>query len=193
MEKLQIENIPEELTKLPHWVAWKAADRGNGKISKRPVNPMTGKYAKTNDPTTWGEYETAVAHYKNNGLQGIGYVFSKDDPFIGIDLDDCLNPEGTFEAWAEEIVKQFDSYTEISPSGRGAHIFLRGRLPGAGKNNGHAEIYDAGRFFTMTGNHLPDTPTEIADRDEKARTFYQNFSNIQPRQPRKTKLDKKDT
>jgi putative DNA primase/helicase len=91
MEKLQIENIPEELTKLPHWVAWKAADRGNGKISKLPVNPMTGKYAKTNDPTTWGEYETAVAHCQNNGLQGIGYVFSKDDPFIGIDLDDCLN------------------------------------------------------------------------------------------------------
>jgi len=192
MEKLQIENIPEDLTKFPHWVAWKSEDRGNGKISKRPVNPMTGKYAKTNDSATWGKYETAVAHCQDNGLQGIGYVFSKDDPFIGIDLDDCLNPEGTFEAWAEEIVKQFDSYTEISPSGRGAHIFLRGRLPGAGKNNGQAEMYDTGRFFTMTGNHMQGTPTEIADRDEKATAFYQDFSNIQQRQPRKTLLDKKD-
>ena len=91
-----LDNIPEELKKYKQWVAWKAEQRGNGKATKIPVDPSNGNYASTNKPETWGTYDEAVTYYnnhKNNGIAGIGFVFTKDDPFCGVDLDDCYDPE----------------------------------------------------------------------------------------------------
>ena len=62
--------------------------------------------------------------------------------------------------WALEIVRRFDSYAEWSPSGTGIHIIGRGRLPGGGRNDQEAglEIYDRGRFFTVTGHRVEVRP-----------------------------------
>ena len=81
---MNFEKIPEELKARPQWVAWKMAVRG-GKKTKLPVNPKTGRMAKTDDPETWGTFAQAVRAAKQ--LDGIGYVFSADDPYCGIDLD----------------------------------------------------------------------------------------------------------
>jgi putative DNA primase/helicase len=87
---------------------------------------------------------------------GIGFVFSDADPFCGIDLDDCRNPEtGEIVPWAQEIICRVgDGYTEISPSGRGIHVIIRGDVRGGGMRRGPVEMYSRGRYFTITGRGL---------------------------------------
>jgi len=133
-----LDNVPEELKSYKQWVAWKAVFRDNNKITKLPVNPILGWNASTSNPTSWGTYDEAVTYYKNHkdeGIDGIGFVFTKDDPFCGIDLDGCYDPEtDKMEDWASEVLKDLNSYCEISPSNTGVKIFTKGSLPGSGKN-----------------------------------------------------------
>jgi len=109
------------------------------------------------------------------GFAGVGFVFSSDDPYTGIDLDKCRNPEtGQIEESAQGIIEQLDSYTEASQSGTGVHIIVRGWLPqgnGARRRTGGIEMYDAGRFFVMTGQVL-DGRLGITERQDQLQTFY---------------------
>ena len=78
--------------------------------------------------------------------------FSSGDPYTGVDLDVVRDPESCeLAAWAAEIVRQLDSYTELSPSGKGLHIVVRGKVPKALKL-ARIEMYSAERYFTMTGH-----------------------------------------
>src|SRR5258706_4752309 len=83
-------NIPQELKDLTQWVCWKYVDRG-GKLTKCPMNPKTGGMASSTDSTTWADFETAwrAAANERHGYSGIGFVFSDNDPYSGVDLDDC--------------------------------------------------------------------------------------------------------
>ena len=145
-----IENIPPELKVLPQWVCWKWENR-DGEPTKPLYNSKTGKKASHSDPSTWGLFEDAVNTSKK-GFDGIGFVFSPDDPFCGIDLDECRDPvSGKIERWAEKLIQEFDSYTEVSPSGTGLKIFLKGQLSGGGIKTKHVEVYDRTRYFTVTG------------------------------------------
>ena len=148
--------IPNSLKLLSQWMCWQSRPKDNGKTDKIPINPHTGKLAKTNDPKTWGTFDQAVQYYekhKGKGVDGIGFVFTKDDPYAGIDLDGCRNPEtGVIEPWAVDIIKSINSYSEVSPSGTGVKIFCKGVLLGGGMKKGNIEIYDRGRFFTITGD-----------------------------------------
>ncbi|MBF0474659.1 MAG: DNA primase [Deltaproteobacteria bacterium] len=194
IKKSYINNIPQELKDQPYWVAWRSADRGNGKIGKIPINPATGITAKTNDPSTWGTFDEALACCQAYGLDGIGFVFAATNTFVGIDFDDCRDPAtGEIAPWALEIIKDTDSYTEISPSGEGLHIFAKGKLPGAGKNKGSIEIYDSGRFFTVTGNILPGTPTLINNRPEQVNRLYLQICNVPSGNTITQGLDKDDS
>jgi hypothetical protein len=172
--------IPEELKRYNQWVAWKAEQRGDGKATKIPVNPNTGRYASTNQPETWGTYDEAVTLYnshKENGIAGIGFVFTKADPFCGVDLDDCYDPEtGRMEDWAYGILKDLNSYSEISPSNRGVKIFAKGNLPGSGMNTGNIEMYDTGRYFTVTGAMLNEFPSTIENSNGKVASLYNKLS-----------------
>jgi len=157
--------IPVELKIRFQWVAWRHPD-------KVPINPQTYGNAKVNDPATWGTFEDAYKAYVERGYGGVGYVFKKSDPYIGVDLDKCRNPEtGELDVWAVDIVKRLHSYTEVSPSGRGLHILVKGSVP-AGINANGIEIYDDGRFFTVTGHHMEDTPITIEDRQQELRALY---------------------
>ena len=104
---------------------------------------------------------------------GIGFVFTADDPYYGIDLDGCRDPEtGEIEKWAKKMIKALDSYSEVSPSGSGVHIIGKGTLPPGGRKRGSFECYDSGRFFTVTGEHLDGTPHEIKERSEVLRRLH---------------------
>lgn len=152
---MQIENIPKELIEHDQWVAWKYEER-NGKVTKPPYDPKTGKRASHNDPSTWGTFKDAVKAL-DKGFDGIGFVFTENDPFCGIDLDDCRDStSGKIATWALKIIKKFDSYTEVSPSKTGLKIFIKGRLPGGGIKTKHIEVYDKLRFFTVTGDRYDD-------------------------------------
>ena len=144
------QNIPHELQQRPQWVAYEPG-------SKIPLDPRTGRYASITDSLTWGTFEEALRRAEEHGL-GVGFVFSSGDPFVGVDLDKCRDPEsGEVAQWAQEIIEELDSYTEVSPSGTGVHIIVKGKLPKSlnktlKERGGKVEMYSQERFFTVTGN-----------------------------------------
>ena len=141
--------IPAELTALPQWVCAYA--------NKVPINPKTGRNASVTDPTTWGTFVEAVAA----GCPHIGFVFTEQDPYTGIDLDDPLTTEQ--KKRHGKIVREFESYTETSRSGNGVHIIVKGKIPCAVKRD-KFEVYDRGRYFIMTGKHIDGYPDTIEER-----------------------------
>ena len=154
----------QNIRDLKQWLCWRIEER-EGKPTKVPYSPLTGKKASSTDPQTWASYTEAVKAYREHGYAGIGLVFSEDDPFCGVDLDGCLNPKtGEIEEWAREIIEELDSYTEVSPSGSGIHVLVRGELPPGRNRKGRVEIYDRNRYFTVTGRHLAGTPRSIESR-----------------------------
>ncbi len=149
---------------LRQWVCWRTEER-DGKPTKVPYGPLTGEKAGSTNPETWASYSEAVAAYKEHGYDGIGIAFTPEDDLCGVDLDDCLNPEtGEIEPWAQEVIEELDSYTEISPSGTGVHVLVRAELPEGRNRKGRFETYDCGRYFTVTGHHLAGTPPTIESR-----------------------------
>ena len=170
-------NTPEPLRQRPQWVAWKYVER-DGKDTKCPVNPDTGTLADSTDRSTWGTFEQAIAAYRQSGeLAGVGFVFSADDPFCGVDLDHCIDPAtGQLKPWGRDMVTRLASYAEISPSGGGVKIFLKALKPGSrcrkAYQDGEREIYDRDRFFTLTGRRLPEAPADVEDRQEALAAVY---------------------
>jgi len=149
------EAIPDELTRLKQWIVWKYEWRPDkAKEWTKPLYQVKerGKKASSTDPSTWAAFEDAYQSYlTHRDIDGIGFVFTPEDPYFGIDLDHCLNG-GKPEAWAQEILNMFPgTYQEITPSGTGLHIIGKGKLPDKGKKKGDLEAYDRGRYFTMTG------------------------------------------
>lgn len=152
------ETLPEalrELARLRQWVDWRAE---NG--SKIPYTPGIGRRASVNDPDTWGSLE-------ETGDQR-GFVFTENDQYAGVDLDGCRDPAtGEITGRAREIVKRMNSYTEISPSGKGLHVIVSLKDKSgfrAGVKRDGVEVYTAARYFTVTGWHLEGTPRAIEER-----------------------------
>jgi hypothetical protein len=134
------------------------------------------RLASSTDAKTWLTFDAAVALAETAKLAGVGFVFSGDG-ITGVDLDHCRSPDGALEPWAQKWVDRLASYTEISPSGTGIHIFVRATLPGPGRKRkgdagGALECYDRARYFTVTGEHLPGTPTTLEPRQEIVNDLY---------------------
>jgi len=151
------ENIPDQLTDRPQWVCWRLEMR-DGKPTKVPYTPGTERRASSTELMTWSTFEQALAAYEvgEPPYDGIGFVFCSADPFVGIDLDDCIDPESReLASWAQKIVSRVqEGYVEISPSGTGIHIIVEGSIRGGGMRKGKVEMYGRGRFFTITGRSL---------------------------------------
>lgn len=163
--------IPEELKAHPRWVCCT-----NNKL---PLDPKTGKAADSTDPATWASYATAAAAVAPLGCRGIGFVLG--DGVAGIDIDHCIDPAtGAVDARALDIVAAMQSYTEISPSGTGLHILFCGRKPGPACRRALGgglglEMYDGGRYFTVTGRSWQDPPLPLADRAAEAAEIYRQY------------------
>ena len=144
------EGIPVELKRRPQWVNFEVVRKPDGRLDKVPYTPGTKRRASTTDLMTWKTFEEALAGLDQ--FDGVGFVFCSGDPYIGIDLDDCVDPEtDQIELWALQIVEGLDSYTEFSPTGKGVHIIVEGKIPSVVKRS-EIEIYDMKRFFTITGH-----------------------------------------
>jgi primase-polymerase (primpol)-like protein len=156
-EIVPFNNVPEELKDRQQWVNWKYEPNPNNpeKPKKVPINSKTGEKASVKKPDTWASFKDAVRSYKKGGVEGIGFVFTENDPYVGIDLDDCCSKKtGKIQPWAKKILNKIVSYSELSPSRTGVHIIAKGKLPGKGKKVGKIEIYDQGRYFTVTGEEF---------------------------------------
>jgi len=144
---VKVESIPEELRVRPQWVVWKA---GGEKPDKVPYSARTARKASSTDLMTWSTFQEALEAYENGKYAGLGFVFSSGDPYTGIDLDDCVDEGDEIAPWALEIARHFDSYTELSATGTGLHIIVRGEVPN--HRRGNVEVYSSKRFFTVTGH-----------------------------------------
>ena len=166
------EAVPGLLLRREQWLCWREEPR-EGKQTKVPIDPGTGKYASTIDPETWSSFEAARRRATREGEDGLGFVFTDDDPVVGVDLDDCRDPEtGETEGWAESVIEILGSFTEISPSGTGYHVLVEGTLPDGRNRKDDLELYETARFFTVTGAHVDGTPTTIEKRTEALQRIH---------------------
>ncbi len=182
------EYFPPEMIELPQWVSYCLRwSKKTGRFDKIPINPNNGFNAKSNKSETWGSFETAVKHTLNRKLGGVGFMFSRDDPYVGVDLDKCINDDGEVESWASDIITELNSYTELSPSMKGYHIIGRGQLPPRGRRKDRIEMYESNRFFTVTGldfgvGNIRDFQEELTQLH--ARTFKKTRPKKKPPRPK---------
>ncbi|MEW6365191.1 MAG: hypothetical protein AB1714_11220 [Acidobacteriota bacterium] len=174
--KFDLNRIPAELRGLQRWVLWKLEER-DGRPAKMPYHFARGRLlpASSTDPATWSDFETAIKAGRKSRADGVGFVFDLRDGYTGVDLDKCRDPEtGTLEPWAADIIKRLDSYAEASQSRAGVHIIVRGKLPEGGRRNGKIEMYDAARYFCMTGWVLDGHDT-IEDRQAELEELHREI------------------
>jgi putative DNA primase/helicase len=169
--------VPALFKAMPNWVAWKLVDD-----TKPPfvVGTDFKKKAASNDPSTWTDFSTAILKTTINGSEGIGFVIGGDaieKGIVGLDIDGCRDPRtGKLTPWADELVELVDSYTEITPSGKGVRVWCIGEWPfsehvykldfasGIG-DKVQIEVYRSGRYFTVTGNSFHESPNGLYKRD----------------------------
>ena len=163
--------IPQELKTQPRWVCCTA--------DKLPIDPKTGAASDSTDPGKWADYATAAAAVHPLGCRGLGFVLGGG--IAGIDIDHCINLEtGEVDPRALAIVDAMQSYTEVSPSGTGLHILFFGRKPGKACRRALGggvglEMYDGGRYFTITGRSWHDPPLPLAERSDQAAEIYRKY------------------
>lgn len=173
------ENIPQELKNLPNWICWKAVPQPRPDdpehIGKIPINPRTGGKAQSNNPDTWTDFDTALKASEQHS--GIGFMFG-NSPFFGVDVDKAEPDIREFLDGGNGIVSEFihalRSYAELSPSGKGIHIICRGELPQGARRRGNVEMYDSGRFFTVTGNNIGGY-ADVADCTEAIKPLHEKY------------------
>lgn len=182
--------LPASLLAVPHFIGYRLVERiegGQKKITKLPMDAHAGGPASSTDPDTWADYDTACRAVEAKGWAGLGFVFAEDDPFTGMDLDHSVEG-GRLLPWAQEIVDRFPTYWEMSPSGTGVHGWLIATLPPGRRRTGQIEMYDRGRFFTLTGKKLPEAAEEIADCQAQIETLHRELFPPAPSVVRPTSL-----
>ena len=118
--------FPDELASLPQWICWRLEpDPKNDKPRKVPYDPKTGRKASSTNPQSWATLAQALAAKDKYLFTGVGFVFTEVGGIVGVDIDHCRNEDGSFNETAQAILDKAPSYTEISPSGSGLHIFFR--------------------------------------------------------------------
>jgi hypothetical protein len=180
--------VPGELKDCPQWTAWRYVMRG-GKRTKPPCDPrgFAVDQAKSPQMLSFDEAVRAFKADKKKILEGIGFVFVEGGPFCGVDLDDCID-RGQLEPWAKAIVGSVDSYSEVSPSGTGVKIFAKAHAPGPRRRQGKIEMYFDKRYFTVTGNRLPGTPSRINSAQEAIDELYRQTFGIGANEPSPTTI-----
>ena len=180
-----LSKIPSSLREVSQWVLWKFITR-NGDATKVPFD-ASGAAASSTDSSTWSTFENVAL--KASSYSGIGFVFSSEDDFCGIDFDGCRDPEtGLVSEWAKSWLMKLDSYSEISPSGTGVKVFIRAKSPlasgrkvsieGAPSIVGKTaavEVYDRGRYFAVTGDRLARLGPDVNDRQEVLNELCAHF------------------
>lgn len=165
--------VPQELTQHRQWVAWRGSKR-DGRPEKIPIDPKTGNNALVNDPATWASFEEAIEYWEGGQADGVGFVLTEDDPFVVLDLDACRDPKtADLDGRSQKYLQELNSYAEVSPSGAGVHVWLRGTVPHDARREG-VEIYSKRRFITMTGRWLHrSTPEEITAGGNQLRKLWE--------------------
>jgi primase-polymerase (primpol)-like protein len=168
-----------ELQGYPNWVLWKREHE-----TKVPYHPSGLYRASSTDQHTWGTLQEALSTLSHGGFAGLGFMLDPNRiPLTFIDLDHCLSRDFPTKSIMDLCDQRiFDlvcntvcSYTEISPSGEGLHMLVRGELPNNLKTQG-IEMYDHARYFTVTGKHLAGTFRTIEPRQEELTRLFEAYA-----------------
>lgn len=171
------EAVPAELKQLKQWCGFRFEKRGT-KMTKIPIDANTGKAGKSNDESTWSDFQTALSAITDLGLDGLGFYFKK--PYFGIDIDDVWTEIERYKMddiddnMVYEFIEMMGSYAEYSPSGTGIHILCKGKLPEGGRRKGNVEMYSSGRFFTVTGN-IASQYKGVVDGTESVKYLHNKY------------------
>ena len=167
---IAIDDLPVDIRESGRAVLWNREERA-GKPTKVPYQVrQPACKAAVNNPATWAPFGEAVDACHDGKSDGAGIVLGEG--LIGVDLDHCCDPTtGVIAPWAQRIIAQLQSYTEMSPSGSGVHVLLRGTATLTGRRKGPIEIYADGRYFTVTGHHLQGTTTTLEERTTELATL----------------------
>ena len=178
--RLKADGIPAPMRTGAHFVRYKLAQPNqHGKRKKIPYLPAEDRRARIDDSSTWGTFEECAANVGRHGTDGVGLVLPGDG-LICIDLDGVRDSEsGCIADRAMAIIERFDSFTEVSPSGTGVHIWVRGRLPFDGRNLGNGyEIYQRGRFIALTGEAAPGPERPLRECQDQILWFLDSVSAL---------------
>lgn len=184
----ELNQVPEELKKLPNWVCWRAVeqtDSETGEVTRRKLPFQTnGKGADAGNPKTWATFEAACAA---NGFDGVG--FELQPPYFGVDLDHVIDTEGNLDPEAAQVVELMNSYTELSMSGTGLHIICKGVLPEHSCKRKLAggrvfELYHEKRYFIVTGQPYGDLKPIREASQEGSELVAKYFSKASTREKR---------
>jgi primase-polymerase (primpol)-like protein len=188
--------IPAELRNIARWIVWGWEwEEDRFKFKKPPIDPRKprGKRRINHlDPSHWMSLDQArkLAH---RGGDGCGILPDPEgrDRLVPVDFDDCLDDAGRIiRPDTRRRVEALNSYTEITPSRQGLRVWVRGTVPGDRRRKDEAgvEIYPANQYATVTGWHLPGTPTEIRDAQEALEAlYYELWPESKPPAKAKTK------
>lgn len=176
----QLHTVPQELRDLPTWVVWKRITK-NGRPTKVPYRCDGKGFASSTDTSTWSTFADAQAAYQRTGYDGLGIGISGD--IAAVDIDNCIDPISGLSDMAKDIMKTLNTYTELSPSGKGLRLLFK--APGfqydkkrhyiKHPRNG-LEVYIAGctsRYVTITGSTL--MAPAFADRSEEIATVLERY------------------
>lgn len=167
---MMLDNIPHKMRVYAQWVVWRYEEVSGGKPTKVPYSARTGKLASVTDRDTWSTFDEACVAARSGWFSGLGFVFTDQDPFTGIDLD--ATTDQTSLDRQRRVYSEFNSYSELSPSGNGLHIIIEGSIP-RGRRRSSIEVYSSSRFFTMTGNVY--NAVDIAPRQELLTLLWQQM------------------
>ena len=166
------DRLPPSLTAQDVWLCWRWWHRPGQGWTKPPLSARTLKKCDVTDPAALGPFAAALARLSAGEVDGVGVTLAAVG-LLGIDLDDCRDPAtGDIAPWAAEIVAALDGYAEVSPSGTGVKVLVAAVKPGPRCRTGDIELYDRGRYFTVTGDVLPDSRPEPPARQDAVDALY---------------------
>jgi archaellum biogenesis ATPase FlaH len=149
--------LAPELKQVNQWIVWKD--------NKKPHSAITMKPTGWQKEENWTSYKEALRICKECGFKGLGFVFKF--PYVGIDLDDCIEEDGMMNDLARKITNEIDTYTEYSKSGKGLHLYCKVTEPIEALKTSTVEVYGEGRFFIVTGKELDADQLEVKDQTRK--------------------------
>ena len=187
---VSFDTIPDALKIVPHWVCWKWEQDAQGDLKKPPFNARSGMRASHSDPLSWSSFADGQAAYETGRYAGVGLVLTPNLGLVVIDIDHCIDAEGTIDPKAQAVIAFLETFGEFSPSGTGIHLFVSGKIPGSGRKRGSYEMYEDKRYITITGHHIEGTASVIADSQERLDSLYYRIFEQRPTHVQQQRSDR---